>query len=172
MLLDTKTVNTDDFNSIAALTYNDQECDFVMSKIWEQIAPDRNGWEHILKALKLLDHLVRSGSERVINNAWDHDRMVKRLDRYNSALAGFHGKGTGRDEGGPIRELSMKLTELLGSTEKLREVREGGYAHLGKAAPQKSNSGPTDPYAQKPGQLGFGSGGGAPIGAKGTAGVP
>jgi hypothetical protein len=165
MLLDEGESHAEDFNDISALTYNDSQCDLVMGKVWDQLVPNQNSWKHILKALKLLNHLVKTGSERVVNDAMDHDRAVKALERYNSALAGFHGRGSGRDEGAPIRDLAVNLLDLLNDVERLREVREGGFSHLGKES-TKEKAPVEDPWATKDGPLGFGSGNKAPVGAQ------
>lgn len=45
----------------------------------------------LAQALQVLENLVLTGSERVVQEAMDHKRSLGILVRYNSALSGYHG---------------------------------------------------------------------------------
>lgn len=167
VLLQLSESSKQELHGVSALTYNDKECDMIMQKIIAQVVPNKNSWKEILKALQVLENLVLTGSERVVQEAMDHKRSLGILVRYNSALSGYHGKGAGRDEGAPVRSAASKVMDLLDDTEKLRGLREGGsfgLEQLAKFSPKKQED--ADPFATTTGATVFGAGGKAPVGAK------
>lgn len=70
-----------------------------------------------MKALSLLEFLVKSGAERCIEEMRDHMRTIRSLQEYN-----FYEGNV--DKGGGVREKAGQLISLLGSNESIREERE------------------------------------------------
>eukprot|EP00904_Undaria_pinnatifida_P005490 jgi/Undpi1/2070/HiC_scaffold_12.g05456.m1 len=108
-LFDEKTewATSRELHGLAALTFNDREC---------------------AGAVKLLHHFVLYGAERCVDHAWDHQRRVDNLRRYNSAIHGRTGtlSGGGTDFGAPVRKAAAELDDLLKDSEAIREAREEG----------------------------------------------
>lgn len=71
----------------------------------------------IIKALTLLEYLVRHGPERIIDEVRDS------LYRLRS-MSGFHYTDEGRDRAGGVREKAKHIIELVSDTELLRAERE------------------------------------------------
>lgn len=57
---------------IAQATYDYQEYPIVMGAVWRKVGEAKKNWRIVYKALSLLDHLVRNGSERAVEDARDH----------------------------------------------------------------------------------------------------
>ncbi|CAM9950507.1 unnamed protein product [Scytosiphon promiscuus] len=121
-----------ELHGLAALTFNEKECAGVMAVIAKALNPKDNTWRTLHKAVKLLRHFVLYGAERCVDHAWDQQRRVEELRRYNSAM---HGRtsvlnGGGTDFGGPVREAAAEVrrtqNDLLRDSEAIREAREEG----------------------------------------------
>jgi epsin len=63
-------------------------------------------WKKVFKALSLLDHLVKNGSERVVEDARDHMPVLRRLSDFRF----YEGP---KDVGNGVREKSKQIKELL-----------------------------------------------------------
>ncbi|CAM9877477.1 unnamed protein product, partial [Ectocarpus sp. 12 AP-2014] len=120
-----------ELHGLAALTFNEKECAGVMAVIGKALNPKDSTWRTLNKAVRLLRHFVLYGAERCVDHAWDHQRLIKELRRYNSAM---HGRtsalnGGGTDFGGPVREAAAEvrgLDDLLKDSDAIREAREEG----------------------------------------------
>ena len=85
--------------------------------MWEAIENQRPAaWRVIFKGLTLLEHLVKNGSERCVDDARNHSHLLRSLDRFN------YYEGT-VDRGIGVREKSKQLVEMLGDDERIREER-------------------------------------------------
>jgi len=89
----------------------------VMPLIWQRLnLPPRN-WTVILKTLALLDHLVRHGSQKVIDDDRDHMSTIRGLQEFS-----YHDE-EGRERGSSIRTNAKELSDLLNDDEELRKIR-------------------------------------------------
>ncbi|CAM9105169.1 unnamed protein product [Choristocarpus tenellus] len=103
-------------NAVAEDTYTFDSYITVMRAIWRTLdGPPRN-WKSMCKALELLDHLVKNGTERIISEARDHQHSVQALTRFT-----YHDGNLDRGTG--VREKAANLTQLLGSPELIRSER-------------------------------------------------
>ena len=85
--------------------------------MWEAIeTPRPAAWRVIFKGLTLLEHLVKNGSERCVDDARNHSHLLRSMDRFN------YYEGT-VDRGQGVREKAKQITELLGDDERIREER-------------------------------------------------
>lgn len=85
--------------------------------MWEAIENQRPAaWRVIFKGLTLLEHLVKNGSERCVDDARNHSHLLRSLDKFN------YYEGT-VDRGVGVREKSKQLVEMLGDDERIREER-------------------------------------------------
>ena len=90
----------------------------VITKImWENIENQRPAaWRVVFKGLTLLEHLVKNGSERCVDDARNHSHTLRTLHQFN------YYEGT-VDRGLGVREKSKQLVEILGDDERIREER-------------------------------------------------
>ena len=70
----------------------------------------------MFKSLTLLEHLVKNGSERVIDDSRSRSHALRSMSRFN------YYEGT-VDRGAGVRELSKRIVELLGDDDRIREER-------------------------------------------------
>ena len=73
-------------------------------------------WRVVFKGLTLLEHLIKNGSERCVDDGRNHSHVLRSL--YNF----YYYEGT-IDRGVGVREKSKQLVELLGDDERIREER-------------------------------------------------
>jgi epsin len=86
--------------------------------MWEAIeTPRPSAWRVIFKGLTLLEHLLKNGSERCVDDARNHSHILRNLDRFN------YYEGT-IDRGVGVREKSKQVVEVLQDDERIREERQ------------------------------------------------
>lgn len=89
----------------------------VTKLMWEAIeTPRPAAWRVIFKGLTLLEHLVKNGSERCVDDARNHSHLLRSMDRFN------YYEGT-VDRGSGVREKAKQITEMLADDERIREER-------------------------------------------------
>jgi len=104
-------------NEIAQDTFDYERFLIVTKLMWEAIeTPRPAAWRVIFKGLTLLEHLVKNGSERCVDDARNHSHLLRSLDRFN------YYEGT-VDRGQGVREKAKQITEMLGDDERIREER-------------------------------------------------
>ena len=74
-------------------------------------------YRHVIKALSLLDFLIKNGSDRVAEYAMNRRHELTTLKDFQ------HIDDQGKDQGANVRHKSKELTLLLGDPEKIREER-------------------------------------------------
>lgn len=74
-------------------------------------------WRVVFKGLTLLEHLIKNGSERCVDDARNHGHSLRSLHQFN------YYEGT-IDRGLGVREKSKQLVEILGDDERIREERQ------------------------------------------------
>ena len=86
--------------------------------MWESLETQRpSAWRVVFKGLTLLEHLIKNGSERCVDDARNHSHTLRGLHRFN------YYEGT-IDRGVGVREKSKQLVEVLGDDERIREERQ------------------------------------------------
>lgn len=89
----------------------------VTRLMWESIENQRPAaWRVVFKGLTLLEHLIKNGSERCVDDARNHSHLLKKHFQFNY----FEGKV---DRGVGVREKSKQLVEMLSDDERIREER-------------------------------------------------
>lgn len=85
--------------------------------MWESIENQRPAaWRVVFKGLTLLEHLIKNGSERCVDDARNHSHLLKKHFQFNY----YEGKV---DRGLGVREKSKQLVEMLSDDERIREER-------------------------------------------------
>ena len=108
--------------------------------MWEAIeTPRPSAWRVIFKGLTLLEHLVKNGSERCVDDARNHSHLLRSMEKFN------YYEGT-VDRGVGVREKSRQIVEMLSDDERIREERMKArqlrekFAGRGMAASNKGQS--------------------------------
>ena len=105
-------------NEIARDTYDYDKFAVVSQLLWESMEGQRPAaWRIVFKGLTLLEHLVKHGSERVVDDARNHGHVLRSLQQFN------YYEGT-VDRGLGVREKSKQIMELLSDDERIREERQ------------------------------------------------
>ncbi|KAL3816278.1 hypothetical protein ACHAXA_008086 [Cyclostephanos tholiformis] len=105
-------------NEIAQDTFDYERFLLVTKLMWEAIeTPRPSAWRVIFKGLTLLEHLLKNGSERCVDDARNHSHLLRNLDRFN------YYEGT-VDRGVGVREKSKQVVEILQDDERIREERQ------------------------------------------------
>ncbi|CAM9573133.1 unnamed protein product [Chrysoparadoxa australica] len=108
-------------NDIARDTNDFGKYSTVMSLIWGGLDSPGREWRKVFKALNLLEHLIKNGTERVVEDARDHVHRIRMLSDFNY----YEGS---QDKGSGVREKSKQLLDLLKSNDRIREEREKARA--------------------------------------------
>ncbi|KAL3762076.1 hypothetical protein ACHAW5_002589 [Stephanodiscus triporus] len=105
-------------NEIAQDTFDYERFLVVTKLMWEAIEnPRPSAWRVIFKGLTLLEHLLKNGSERCVDDARNHSHLLRNLDRFN------YYEGT-VDRGVGVREKSKQVVDILQDDERIREERQ------------------------------------------------
>jgi len=104
-------------NDIARDTFDYDRFNTVTRIIWESLDnPRPAAWRVVFKALTLLEHLAKNGSERCVDDARNHSHLLRALFNFN------YYEGT-IDRGQGVREKSKQVVELISDDERVREER-------------------------------------------------
>ena len=105
-------------NEIAADTFEYDKYAIISKILWESLQSKRPAaWRVVFKALTLLEHLIKNGSERCVDEARGHSHVLRSLQNFN------YYEGT-TDRGVGVREKSKQLVEILSDDERIREERQ------------------------------------------------
>ncbi|RVE69639.1 hypothetical protein OJAV_G00079560 [Oryzias javanicus] len=102
---------------ISDLTFNVVAFTDVMGIIWKRLNDHGKNWRHVHKALTLLEHLVKTGSERVVKACKDNIHTIQTLKDFQYI------DRDGHDQGATVREKAKRLVSLLKDEEKLKKER-------------------------------------------------
>ena len=102
---------------IAQLTFDYQQYSIVMKAVWESLNNSGKNWRVVFKGLSLLEHLIKHGTERVIDDSRDHIHQIRTLNDFSHFVDGV-------DKGSGVREKSKQLVELLNDNTLIREERQ------------------------------------------------
>lgn len=104
-------------NEIARDTFDYDKFAVISQLVWESLENARPaGWRVVFKGLSLVEHLVKNGSERCVDDARTHGHILRTLLKFN------YYEGT-VDRGLGVREKCKQITELLSDDERVREER-------------------------------------------------
>ena len=78
---------------------------------------NQGAWRRVYKSLLVLDHLIKNGSDRVVNSAKDHLYDLRSLQHYQAV------DNKGKDQGINIRHRAKEIISLLSSDEAIRDAR-------------------------------------------------
>lgn len=104
-----------------------------MKTVWTTL-DSTSSWRKVFKALSLLEHLLKHGNERVIEDARDHMHKLRTLTNFNFYEGSI-------DRGSGVREKSRNLIEFLKDNERIREERDKARALRDKFAGSSTNAG-------------------------------
>ena len=102
---------------IAQASYNENDYKVITDAIWKTLAVQPKYWKQIFKALNLIDHLIRNGSPRIIDDTRDRIEKLR-------ALQDFSFKEQQYERGNGIREKASLIIELLDDDSRLRFERK------------------------------------------------
>ena len=103
---------------LSRATFSYEDFKVIMAFIWKNLELTGSLWRVVYKTLNMLDHMLRNGSDRVIEDARDHLRELKALHKFEFV------DPEGKDSGINVREKSKQIVELLNNNEQLAEERE------------------------------------------------
>lgn len=105
-------------NEIARDTFDVERFQVVTLLMWEGMENQRPAaWRVVFKALNLLEHLVKNGAERCVDDARNHAHVLRTLGQFN------YYEGT-IDRGLGVREKSKQILEMISDDERVREERQ------------------------------------------------
>jgi epsin len=105
-------------NEIARDTYDYEKFAIISQLTWESLENQRPAaWRVVFKGLTLLEHLVKNGSERCVDDARNHGHTLRALKQFN------YYEGT-IDRGSGVREKVKQMMEILSDDERIREERQ------------------------------------------------
>ncbi|GAB6021858.1 hypothetical protein CHUAL_006027 [Chamberlinius hualienensis] len=103
---------------IAQSTFTYEQFPEVMQMLWKRMLQDRKSWRRTYKSLRLLDYLVRNGSEKVVTSAREHLYDLRSLEGFT--FVDEHGKDVGIN----VRQKVKDLIEFIHDDDKLRDERK------------------------------------------------
>eukprot|EP00322_Chrysochromulina_rotalis_P023252 CAMPEP_0115856150 /NCGR_PEP_ID=MMETSP0287-20121206/14903_1 /TAXON_ID=412157 /ORGANISM="Chrysochromulina rotalis, Strain UIO044" /LENGTH=655 /DNA_ID=CAMNT_0003310313 /DNA_START=4 /DNA_END=1968 /DNA_ORIENTATION=+ len=103
---------------ISRATFSYEDFKTIMAFTWKNLGLSGSLWRVVYKTLNMLDHMIRNGSDRVVEDARDHVREIKALQKFEFV------DPEGKDSGVNVREKAKQIVELLGSDEQLNEARD------------------------------------------------
>ncbi|KAH9854495.1 hypothetical protein C2E23DRAFT_867495 [Lenzites betulinus] len=102
---------------LSQMTYNQNDFVEIMEVIDKRLNDKGKNWRHVFKSLVVLDYLLHSGSENVINYCEDNLYEIKTLREFQYI------DEDGKDEGANVRQKAKDITNLLMDKKRLHEER-------------------------------------------------
>ncbi|XP_028271499.1 clathrin interactor 1a isoform X2 [Parambassis ranga] len=104
---------------ISRATFMYEQFPEVMNMLWSRMLRDnKKNWRRVYKALLLLAHLIRNGSERVVTSAREHLYDLRSLESYHFV------DENGKDQGVNVRQKVKEMVEFVQDDDRLREERK------------------------------------------------
>ena len=94
---------------ISRATFSYEDFKTIMSFAWKNLQLSGSLWRVVYKTLNMIDHMVRNGSDRVIEDCRDHLSEIKAKLKFEFVDA------EGKDCGVNVREKAKQIIELLGT---------------------------------------------------------
>lgn len=147
-------VSNTTLTKIAEASFNYDDGEAIMRHVWRTISSDPKEWRRIYKTLTLLEHLLKFGSSRCVQQAKDELFQLR-------LLTSFSYSDRGEERGTGIRDKSRLLVELLSDFRKLDEEREKARSakekYVGISSDQYRGGFGADSYRSDPQRGGFGA---------------
>ena len=106
-------------NEIARDTFDLESFHVVTRLMWDSVENQRPAaWKVVFKGLTLLEHLVKNGAERCVDDARNHGHVLRSLGTGFNYYEGTIDRGLG------VREKTKQILEILGDDERIREERQ------------------------------------------------
>jgi epsin len=164
-------------NELSRDTFDYDKFAVISQLTWEAMENQRPAaWRVVFKGLTLLEHLIKNGSERCVDDARSHGHTLRSLHQFN------YYEGT-IDRGLGVREKSKQIVDILADDERIREERQkarklrekfgGSLGGTGSTTGGGSSSNAYAGYGNDNWDRGGGGGGGygdGGIGSKSTGG--
>lgn len=88
----------------------------IMQMVWKRLNDHGKNWRHVYKSLVLLDYLVKSGSDHVVQYCSEHIIAIQTLKDFQHVEDGV-------DHGMNVREKAKQLVAILKDSDKLKNER-------------------------------------------------
>ncbi|XP_041846001.1 clathrin interactor 1a isoform X2 [Melanotaenia boesemani] len=129
-------------SEISRATFMYEQFPEVMNMLWARMLRDnKKNWRRVYKALLLLGHLIRNGSERVVTSAREHLYDLRSLESYHFV------DENGKDQGINVRQKVKELVEFVQDDDRLREERKKAKKNKDKYIGVSSDSMGYRPYS-------------------------
>ncbi|EIW63759.1 ENTH-domain-containing protein [Trametes versicolor FP-101664 SS1] len=102
---------------LAQMSFNQNDFVEIMEVIDKRLNDKGKNWRHVFKSLVVLDYLLHSGSENVINYCEDNLYEIKTLREFQYI------DEDGKDQGANVRQKAKDITNLLVDKKRLYEER-------------------------------------------------
>eukprot|EP00040_Diaphanoeca_grandis_P018583 m.97780 g.97780 ORF g.97780 m.97780 type:complete len:496 (+) comp27009_c0_seq1:67-1554(+) len=103
---------------ITNATYDVTESPLAMAMVWKRLNDTGKNWRHVFKGLVLLDYLLKTGAEHVIQEVKQNKFALQCL------LEFVYVDSRGVDKGTNVRQEAQKLLNLIENDAELREHRK------------------------------------------------
>lgn len=103
-------------NELARDTYDYDKYSAITKIMWDAMDGRPAAWRQVFKSLTLLEHLLKNGSDRIVEDARSRGHKLRGLYNFN------YYEGT-TDRGVGVREKSKQIMEVLQDNERVREER-------------------------------------------------
>jgi len=99
----------------------------IMPLLWKRMAEPPRNWRTIYKSLVLLEHLLRYGSPRVVEEARAHSFAIRQLHDFH-----YRDEDTDKDHGSGVRQKANDIAKMLDDPQQLEQARQTAAANLHK----------------------------------------
>jgi len=114
-------------NEIADETSNYQSFREIFEVLWKRVGEKESNWRVVFKSLDLINHILKFGHDRCIDEVRDHSIVIRPLQSFR-----YYDPDTGTDRGRGVREISKQILDLVNDRDHLNEVREEAQKQRGK----------------------------------------
>ncbi|XP_068652462.1 clathrin interactor EPSIN 1-like [Aristolochia californica] len=132
---------------IAQATKKFLDCQMVMNGLWTRLTDTGRNWRHVYKALAVIEYLLANGSERAVDDIFEHSFQISSLSSFEYV------EPNGKDMGINVRKKVEAIMGLLNNKDKIQEIRNKAAANRDKYV-GLSSSGMT----YRPSSASYGSG--------------
>ena len=103
-------------NDIARYTFDYSQYSVVMEAMWKAINEKGKNWRVVFKGLVLMDHLIKIGAERVVDECRERIYTIRTLTEFQYIEEK-------KDKGAGVRQQAKSVVALLNDTDMIRTER-------------------------------------------------
>ena len=103
-------------NEIARYTFDYSQYNVVMEAVWKAINQKGKNWRVVFKGLELMDHLIKNGAERVVDECRERIYTIRTLTEFQ-----YHEDR--KDKGAGVRQMAKTVVAMLNDTDMIRTER-------------------------------------------------